>query len=161
MNLRPNKYVNYKQLHNGQLAKQTKRKTKQPKETRQTTTINKELKCLNYLICKGLRCSLSKAPFVTGKMEITARLRTYLENKYDIAHRHRNATQLLLDHQFHTERFFNSTDFCSIHNNSFSLRIEKPKLLTFFRNQQLEKETFEYKNVLHYSFTVSDNKWTV
>ena len=161
MNLRKNKRVDYKQLHNGFKNEKQIHKPKKQTTVAKNKTILAELKCLNYLIVKDLKCSSTKPPFAKGKMDISAKLRMYLEAAYGITHRHTNATQLLEDHTFNVERFYNHTDYSSIFQNSFCLRIQKPKTIRFFTSHNLEEKQIQYKNVLHYSFTVSANKLSV
>ena len=56
-----------------------------------------------------------------------------------------------------TERYFNEIDFCCIFNNSFQLRISKPRKLKYLLSNMLTGE-LSYKPLLHIKFTVEDKK---
>ena len=87
-------------------------------------TIVKELRWLNSLILKNLTCSSTKSPIIRCKMEPSEKFCKYLADKYSIRNKFTNGTELLKDHSFEIERFFNQTDYCTIF-------IKKDGLLSF------------------------------
>jgi hypothetical protein len=122
--------------------------------------IRRDIRKLNSKILKNLRSSVRKSPEVKDKFKASHAFVEYVTAKYG----GRTAkmgrfmeSSILSDHSFQIERFFNNRDYCTVYENSFLFRLQKPKkyiykidhnLSKFFKFSQT-KQTFHFKFVIH------------
>ena len=66
----------------------------------------------------------------------------FLTSKYRVKGRYILSNELLQDFQIINERFENEKYFSTIKNNSFLIKISKPKCITYFDKYQNKKQVF-------------------
>jgi hypothetical protein len=168
MLLRPSKLYNgyFLELNKGQIQRNHHEFSSLMKTNKKKyfpSICKNELKALNYLILKRLTSSSRKSPLIEGKTVISNQFFRYLIDRYSIKNKFVDGSKILSDHFLLTKRFFNETDYCTIYTNqygenSFKLRITKPRRFNFFINAKLEKKQLFFKNMLHFQFCVDDRK---
>ena len=137
--------------------------TCKPKIKKLTTALKNELNSFNCLILKNLSSSKKKSPLISGKFEPSLQLIKYLELNYKLSSKFTFCKQILSDHSFYVNRYFNPRDYCTIYVNnygqhSFQARLAKPRKFKFFHNQNLDKKELFSKKILHFKFIVDERK---
>ncbi len=128
----------YLKLHKGLINPIKKCVIKKAKKCSNTTNLNElqlEIESLNYLILKKLISSTSRSPFVKESFELSKELRTLLIKKYSISNKWMDGQQILNDFSFIINRYFNEYDFCCVAENTFKIKLSRPRKL-FYLNEK-------------------------
>ena len=137
---RPNYYIGYfLKLNIGKISSHHLKPEIAHKSTAKkiSRSFKNELNAFNCLLLKHLVSSKKKSPLITGKFEPSIQLAQYLKLKYNLASKYKLCDQLLSDHSFFVNRYFNPRDFCTIYKNkngqiNFQVKLAKPRKFSFF-----------------------------
>ena len=105
------------------------------------------MECVNTEILKKLISSTSKSQNKKSTVQITERLASYLSTTHSLrinSNKWFDGNIILDNFAFEKKRFFNSTDYCTIKENSFKIRTFQRFLKYYDENCCLKRKPFKH-----------------
>ena len=115
--------------------------------------VENEMKFLNTEILKKLLSSTSKSQNKKQTVQLSEKLFVFLKHTYKMkqnTYRWLEGSKILADFSFETERYFNQTDFCSVKDDSFKIRIFQRHLKYY--GEKMVKNKKPFKHALTFKF---------
>jgi hypothetical protein len=145
----------YKLLDRGHCIPTTTKRFFKEKKTIPFPTVISNINCE---ILSRLTSSTVRSPVVQVNIKISAQFKKYLQEEYLVTNKFTNGCRFLIENNLEIERFFNETDYCTISDDSFMLRLPAKRKRTYKIDKNLKIKTFKPNNFLSISFTVEDGK---